>query len=1001
MLNPQTLEHPREQKQEDREELFAQRYEGLMAWALRLTKHHRASAEDLVQDAFIQFVLGRTSVEEIENVDGYLRQMLRYMHLSRITRNSVQERTLSIIDYESFHQGWGAFEPLRRLQAREELLKICSYACARKETSRAGVVLILRFFHEYYPSEIASVLGCSPHCVAQWQRVARNELTAYLNGQRRLRLFRAKTPKPVVPKLSDLNGDLIGELRQMIFRSCQGACLQVEQLQEVYNSGKEESLSPKTLAHIVSCQKCLDEVNRLLDLPLLSERCESASNGSDEPPSDNGGNGSSTDGTFDFRIKCRKRMRDVVELEPQQLRIVVNGTPVSSLKVNSGLNELSLNIPEEETIEFVEILSEQNVQLLFFSVDDAAGLEPEQWAMIELSDGRTLEASLQRGKKVRVVYRERVLADEAKALTLVKENALSPFSASSRLGRIWKLLRSSIAGNSDLTELSLLGEVPPKVSKSLLANPALITVLLLIAVVGSYLVFRPNVAPTPIATVLLEQASQAEDAIMQTPELVTHRVINLEERNSAGVLVGRRKIETWKDPQGNFAQRLYDETNHMLAGTWRKADGARAVYHHKAGLRLHGTAIETDSLLLNLEDVWQLKLSAREFRALVAPIEQGHVIEQQASYVVTYNGIQIGASRLLKATLTLNRENLRAIQQTLLIERGNEVREYRFIETGFERLALKDVPARVFEPEETLERRVPGTTKRPDTTPTKSFVPHNLPSFGPASAELEVDVAYLINQAKADRHEQVSLSRTADGLLRVEGVVDTEQRKNDFLRTLSPVSNNPLVRIEIVTITEALQRQQSRSSAVSVRDVEETVNTIAVDRELRKYLSSPPETSRSGTDLDEAVRSFSSRTVNRAYRALFHAVELKRLINRFAKVDMRTITPDARAKWLQMVLEHAAAFERETVTLRQELQPVFSSSMGSIPTIDESEISNDADLAQAVERLHKLALANNDAIRSAFTISSHSSSAAVKSTQFWRDLMTAGALAARIKGYNR
>jgi RNA polymerase sigma factor (sigma-70 family) len=734
MLNPQTLEDLREQKQQDREELFAQRYEGLLAWALRLTNHHRASAEDLVQDAFIQFALGRTSIDQIENIDGYLRRMLRYMHLSRITRNSVLERTLSIIDYDSFHQGWVALEPSRRLQAREELLKICSYACARKETSRAGVVLILRFFHQYYPSEIASVLRCSPHCVAQWQRVARNELKAYVNGQRGLRLFHAKTPKLVLPKLSALNGDLIAELRQMIFRSCQGACLPAEQLREIYDSASEETLSAPRLAHIVSCPECLDVVNRVLDLPLLEERCNVASTGSDEPPQDNNGNGSSGNGPFDLRNKCQRRLREVIEHKPQELRIAVNGTAVSSLKINSDINELSLNIAEEEPIEFVEILSDQNLQLLFLSIGDDARPGTDQWASIELSNGRTLETSLQLGKMLRIVYREPVLADAAKPLTLVKENPFSSISASSRFGRIWSLLQSKIAGNYDLTELSLFGEVSPKVAKSLLANPALVTVFLLLAVIGSYLLFRPSVAPTPIATLLLEQASQAEDVINRTPELVTHRRISLEERNSAGVVVARRKIETWENSGGNFAQRLYDENNRMLAGTWQKTDGSRTVYHHRSGSGLHNLSLKTENLLLNLEDVWQLKLSAKEFKALVAPTGQGHVTEQPASYIVMYDsGKQIGASRLLKAILTLDRANLRAIEQTLLIERSNEVREYRFIETSFERLAQKEVPARVFEPEAIFERPVSGMAKRPDAS-TNSVVPHNLPSLSVASA---------------------------------------------------------------------------------------------------------------------------------------------------------------------------------------------------------------------------------------------------------------------------
>ncbi|MFN2514426.1 MAG: hypothetical protein ABR568_23820, partial [Pyrinomonadaceae bacterium] len=134
-----------------------------------------------------------------------------------------------------------------------------------------------------------------------------------------------------------------------------------------------------------------------------------------------------------------------------------------------------------------------------------------------------------------------------------------------------------------------------------------------------------------------------------------------------------------------------------------------------------------------------------------------------------------------------------------------------------------------------------------------------------------------------------------------------EQRKDELVRALAPVSNNPAVKIEIRTITEVAQRQMRGSpGTVTVREAEETANTVAVDNELRDYLSRKDATLRTGNGLDEAVRSFSSRMVNRGYRALFHAIELKRLINRFANIDMRTVAPDARAKWLQMLREHAA-----------------------------------------------------------------------------------------------
>ena len=212
------------QPDEKREQLFTERYESLLAWAMRLTNQQRESAEDLVQDAFVQFMLGRTRLEEIENIDGYLRRMLRYMHVSRMSRSAqhLHETALSVADYDSCRLGWTAIEPPRRMQASEELHQICAYACSRKESSRAGSVLILRFFHEYFPTEIAAVLNSSRHCVDQWQRLARREAKLFMNEPGRLRFVNAKTASERQQiKYLRSDGDLMLELRQMIFNSCQ------------------------------------------------------------------------------------------------------------------------------------------------------------------------------------------------------------------------------------------------------------------------------------------------------------------------------------------------------------------------------------------------------------------------------------------------------------------------------------------------------------------------------------------------------------------------------------------------------------------------------------------------------------------------------------------------------------------------------------------------------------------------------------------------------------
>jgi hypothetical protein len=387
----------------------------------------------------------------------------------------------------------------------------------------------------------------------------------------------------------------------------------------------------------------------------------------------------------------------------------------------------------------------------------------------------------------------------------------------------------------------------------------------------------------------------------------------------------------------------------------------------------------------------------QDFNAIIADPASATVEQRTSSYVVSFEKERaIGASRLVKATLTLAASDLRPIEQTLVVQRGDELREYKFVITKSELFSPKEVP-NVFEIEpELLGEEPAGKNTVGDAVVRKDAgLPSTASSSAFASTELEIDVAYLLNQAKADRNEQVALTRSASGSLRVEGVVDTAERRDEFLRVLSPVSDNPAVSIQIRTVAEAAN-QKVASEKQLVREAEETSNTIAVEEELRAYFE---KRGGSREAVDELVRSYSSRVVNHSYRALFHAVELKRLVERFARVDMRTVTPDARSKWLAMMRDHANACARETSVLRRELNPIFFSGAAADEAEDFS-INSDADLTRAIERLHKLALANNEAIGKAFTISARSSAAAFKAPQFKRSLEVAARLSNRISDYS-
>ena len=1029
------------QPEQKREQLFTERYESLLAWALRLTNQQRDAAEDLVQDAFVQWVLARTKLEEIENIEGYLRRMLRNMHVSRMSRSAqhLHESALSVADYDSFCLGWTAIEPPRRMQASEELHQICTYACSRKESSKAGSVLILRFFHNYFPTEIIRILNSSRNCVDQWQRLARREAKLFMDKQGRLRFVNGKPQAERSVGYFKSDCDLILDLRRLIFNSRQGECISSQELQQIYSENQADALTTTRLAHIVSCHSCLDAVNRLLGLPLLAQRYQAEPCEPKDPPPDETGGGPSGDGSEDLAKKFGRKLRETLEHKPHELRIGVNGVLVSSFKVGSESSDLNLNLTPDEPVEFVEVCSEQGVLLLLLSIDPTKA-QGEQWACAELSDGRSLEASFNddNGPSLHVSYKDPE-SDEARAgetsnvntlsspLFLVPNNGTDDLNVmdeglqlrswAARLVRILKTVarRRIIAEETQSSKsLSSLDERSEKISAAPFLNVlsqsqyrdrrryvGLLTLLVSAVVVGGLLFFKASLTPSVTAVSLLERAAVAEQTTAAVPDTIRHRTINLEERRSAeGAIVARRKIEIWDNrAKGARAQRLYDDSNRMIAGVWQTADGARTVYHHGSKPQSQSPITTPDNLLLNLEDVWQLEPSAQAFHTLIAEPAVAQVEERSSSFVLHYEqGRTIGASRLLKATLTLSKPDLRPMEQTLLVERGNELREYRFVEASFELVPVKAVAPAAFEIEPELTGGA-GETGRPESWALRDLTTSRVPpppstSTSPAaSAELEVDVAYLLNRAKADRNEQVALTRSAGGSLRVEGIVDTQERKDEFLRTLAPVSNNPAVKIEIRTIAEAVKHAVP-TGPVSVQEPEETDVTIAADDELRAYFNKKDP----GGATDESIRVYSSRMVNGAYRALFQAIELKRLVNRFSNVDMRTVAPDARAKWLAMLHEHAAAFARENAVLRKEIEPIFFPGI-SLQVVEEVSIQSDADLARAVERLFKLALANNEGIRAAFTISSQRSAAAIKSAAFWQSIQRAGNLAATIEQY--
>src|SRR5437660_1867200 len=238
-------------------------------------------------------------------------------------------------------------------------------------------------------------MQCTREAVEERLRVARSEARQYLENPKSLRFLghQVSEPRAVATGLSGephISGksqsedagfartvdEFLNELRRMIFDSRHGECLTKDQIESLYAGSAASGINHVTLAHTVSCPACLDELNRLLDLPSLGERFPTDTLGPDTRGrgGDGGGDdsGATGGGSDRERQKCRKAAREVYEHKPSELCIAVNGYLIAAQKVGSELNEQSVSISIAEPIDFVEVFSEQEMRLLFLSIEDNA-----------------------------------------------------------------------------------------------------------------------------------------------------------------------------------------------------------------------------------------------------------------------------------------------------------------------------------------------------------------------------------------------------------------------------------------------------------------------------------------------------------------------------------------------------------------------------------------------------------------------------------------------------
>lgn len=693
------------------------------------------------------------------------------------------------------------------------------------------------------------------------------------------------------------------------------------------------------------------------------------------------------------RQNLQRDSRELFEHEPHELFVSINGLVQSSQKIEKNLNEQSVKIEFTETLEFVEVFSEQEVCLAFVSLEGfPLKNEENRNVLVNLSDERTLQLILRRTDlevDLQVVYLDPNF--EETEILFAKELELNSFE---------KFLQNETVKND---ETPVFGEFlgnsyRPTFFQKLKdrffpggfgLNTATATAFMAFFVIaalliGRFLIFVPSVS----AVELLQEIRNQEEISETANGSVLYRTLNLEERKTSGEIIVKRKIEIRADASRKLTvRRLYNENNQLIAGEWRRNDGVSTFYVPNKMPELR--PVPTDKDLINSpEDIWQMSVSAKGFESLMETPEKAEVEERDGKYLINYHSDK--NQGIIKAVLVVNSEK-RTSEQFLTVRSHNEEREFRFTETFFEKKASESVEKSAFEPDKDLlpksliknansleinkteQEKLTG-----DSTQTIENADKN-PSSAGLTQELEVKVLQLLNNVNALSGDQINIVKTPDGKLRINGIVDARNRKEEILNALAEIRGNPAISVNILTPEEASKNKSVNRDAETIENVTvESRSAIPAGETLRNYFS---KSGSADEKIEQEIRRYASGVLSKSSQMRRAALQMKQIAERFSTAELEKMDEPTRANWRKLVRQNAGNLLNQSEGLRNELNPIFNvnggAGGGSVNT------ASDADLIRAVKRLFDLSVAVDKDVRSSFSISGgNSNNVPVKSGKF-------------------
>lgn len=848
LIRPQLV---RNAEAETPEGVFAEKYDWLLRWAMHFTQCNRTAAEDLVQDSFVRLIVSWPKIkDDISQVEPFLYSTLKYAYLMEQRRaRRVNFQDLALIEFDDLRLILKEENISDPIEVQDDLRRVVAYLCWRKHSAKSASVLLLRFFHGYYPEEIGRITLMKRGVVDKLLSTSREEVKAYLANPSCVEIMHYGKPPELMPRQVALSPERFAyELQSAIFEARKTPCLNREELLKHYEVVGPKPISCELLAHIVSCERCLNMVNSIFDFPSASQRRSDAIAHAPRRSK----RGSSTEGKASSEeiqrsiAGGRDRYRKLYEHRPRGLMIAVNGDILAMRDVNSANSELKVQLVPERSLGMIDVLSEQGVSLLCLFVPTMPPeAPPEICHEIALSDHRKLELLLRftsEGAVIVLRYHDPSLMSAAEPSIAEMEEALEEDSIG--LANVLNAQTAGVVADRRSRWRKLLDKISlfpwPEF------NPMFATAMACALAAVVFLVLSYRMASVMNPQELLRRASSAEVSTGQ---------------QGSGIIVQKVRIHT---PHRTLERTLYRDVEQKRR--------LKAQPESRDDMAL-------ESQLAAVGILWDDPLSVASFRHWHdRPGVSRDVVKRGESGLLTLTST-LSDGAIASESLTVRESDFHPVERKIELRNAGTI---EIAELNYSVLPWSSVNPNLFE-------SVPmGFGGDP------AFVPSlRLPALPTVDQldEAELEVRLVLSRLRMDASERIEIDRGSDGI-HVQGIVDTYEAKRQLQTQLQLL---PHVIPAIFTVQEMESRQSTRQEITHIRETSvETGQSSALDRYALER----------GID-KTVVMSSAQEFMDSSFAVKHESQEIADLLERFSTKE--ALSEQARVALSELLVQHKAA----------------------------------------------------------------------------------------------